>query len=262
MSIEIKTCNYVFIHGKKKGQVCGNKIRIKGEKCCYHKLCKHNRLHKTCKQCGKKNEICKHGITRSFCKKCGGSLICKHGKSKYSCKKCNGSMFCKHGKRKTLCSECGGGSLCEHGKRREICKDCKGGSVCEHNKIVWYCSVCDVVGHLSHNVRTSIRDVLHDKKRFTSFEYLCCSPKKFKKHIESQFEEGMTWENHGEWHIDHIIPLKYRQPSLKEMVKRLHYTNTQPMWATENQSKGNRYTGKHKRKQVKKKYSGSKSNKK
>ena len=48
----------------------------------------------------------------------------------------------------------------------------------------------------------------------------------------------MSWENYGEWHIDHKIPLKYSKPSLEEVVQRLHYTNTQPMWASENMSKG------------------------
>ena len=40
----------------------------------------------------------------------------------------------------------------------------------------------------------------------------------------------MSWENYGEWYIDHKIPLKYNKPSLEEVVQRLHYTNTQPMW--------------------------------
>ena len=45
--------------------------------------------------------------------------------------------------------------------------------------------------------------------------------------------------------MDHHIPLAYKQdgvsPSLEEVAKRLHYTNTQPLWASENMSKGNRY---------------------
>jgi hypothetical protein len=49
----------------------------------------------------------------------------------------------------------------------------------------------------------------------------------------------MTWDNYGEWHIDHITPLKYNNPSLEEVIERLHYTNTQPLWAEENLSKGN-----------------------
>ncbi len=54
----------------------------------------------------------------------------------------------------------------------------------------------------------------------------------------------MTWENYGKvWHVDHIIPLLYSEPTMKEVEARLHYTNTQPMFAVENMSKGNRYIG-------------------
>lgn len=59
------------------------------------------------------------------------------------------------------------------------------------------------------------------------------------KHIESQFTEGMTWENHGEWHIDHIIPLSSAKTK-EEMEKLCHYTNLQPLWKEENLSKGNK----------------------
>ena len=76
----------------------------------------------------------------------------------------------------------------------------------------------------------------------SSTEYLGCDIDTFKAHIESQFKEGMTWESHGEWHK---ILLKYKRngetPSLEEVALRLHYTNTQPMWASENISKGNHY---------------------
>ena len=54
----------------------------------------------------------------------------------------------------------------------------------------------------------------------------------------------MTWENYGKiWHIDHIVPINYNNPTLEEVIKRLHYLNTQPLWASENISKGNRYIG-------------------
>ena len=74
----------------------------------------------------------------------------------------------------------------------------------------------------------------------SSTEYLGCNIETFKKHIEQQSTEGMSWENYGERHIDHKTPLKYNKPLL-EVVQRLHYTNTQPMWASENMSKGCRY---------------------
>ena len=64
----------------------------------------------------------------------------------------------------------------------------------------------------------------------------------YKKFLEDKFVEGMSWENYGnEWHIDHIVPLKYKNPTIEEVMGRLHYTNTQPLWVYDNVSKGNRY---------------------
>ena len=77
-----------------------------------------------------------------------------------------------------------------------------------------------------------------------SLDYLGCSKTQFKAHIEKQFTGEMRWANYGtQWHIDHIIPLKYNKPSIDEIIARLHYTNTQPMLAKENLRKGHRYTG-------------------
>ena len=57
-----------------------------------------------------------------------------------------------------------------------------------------------------------------------------------KQHIERQFTKGMNWNNYGEWHIDHIIPLS--SAKTPERLKQLcHYTNLQPLWAEENLSK-------------------------
>lgn len=57
----------------------------------------------------------------------------------------------------------------------------------------------------------------------------------------------MTWENQGEWHIDHIVPLKYCKDGIKptheEVIERLHYKNLQAMWGPENIAKGNRFVG-------------------
>jgi hypothetical protein len=53
----------------------------------------------------------------------------------------------------------------------------------------------------------------------------------------------MSWTNYGEWEIDHIIPLMYENPTLDDIVARLHWTNTQPLWKHENAAKGNRFIG-------------------
>ena len=62
-----------------------------------------------------------------------------------------------------------------------------------------------------------------------------------KAHIERQFTKGMNWDNYGEWHIDHIIPLSSAN-SKQEIIKLCHYTNLQPMWAEDNLIKSNTIT--------------------
>jgi len=73
-------------------------------------------------------------------------------------------------------------------------------------------------------------------------DLLGCTLEEYKDYLESKFQEGMTWENHTVegWHIDHILPLKESKLSQEEKLKRLHYTNTQPLWAKDNISKGNK----------------------
>ena len=65
-----------------------------------------------------------------------------------------------------------------------------------------------------------------------------------KKHIENQFREGMSWENHSfrGWHIDHRIPL-ISAKNKEELIGLCHYTNLQPLWAIDNMQKGKKYGG-------------------
>lgn len=63
-----------------------------------------------------------------------------------------------------------------------------------------------------------------------------------KASIERQFTKGMNWDNHGEWHIDHIIPLASAKTE-KELIKLCHYSNLQPLWAFDNKSKSDNIIG-------------------
>ena len=74
------------------------------------------------------------------------------------------------------------------------------------------------------------------KKNSTTEDLLGCSFKDAVKHIESLFTEGMSWDNMGEWHIDHIIPLSSANTKI-ELIKLCHYRNLQPLWAVDNMSK-------------------------
>ena len=65
-------------------------------------------------------------------------------------------------------------------------------------------------------------------------------------HLESKFKPGMSWENYGEWELDHIVPDSWFEyssvydPSFKESWA---LSNLQPMWKVENASKSNKYSG-------------------
>jgi len=64
-----------------------------------------------------------------------------------------------------------------------------------------------------------------------------------KWHIEKQFVRGMSWDNAGEWHIDHIIPLssfRFSSTEDEEFLAAWALTNLRPMWALDNQRKSNK----------------------
>lgn len=180
-----------------------------------------------CRLCNKDGRCPMSGIIKRFCACCEGSQVCRHGKLKSHCKE------------KECVDDAGG--ICECGKRRNRCRKCGGGYYCEHNTIKHVCKVCNETGHLMATVRKRVYDALKSSKTKKSIEYLGCTVEFYKKYIEEKFEEGMSWENHGEWHIDHIIPLKYDDPTMEQVIERLHYTNTQPLWARDNLFKGNRF---------------------
>ena len=78
------------------------------------------------------------------------------------------------------------------------------------------------------------------QKNRRSNRYLGCTYADAMRHIERQFKKGMTWANHGKvWHIDHIVPLASFDLSNDDHVLMCcHYTNLQPMWASDNIRKG------------------------
>jgi len=70
-----------------------------------------------------------------------------------------------------------------------------------------------------------------------------CTPLQLRQHIESQFVKGMTWDNHGRWHIDHIMPCSAFDLTKPEQVKIcFNWQNLRPIWANQNRSKGKKIT--------------------
>ena len=101
----------------------------------------------------------------------------------------------------------------------------------------------DPLFKLSCNIRTLINNSINRqgyKKKSKTFEILGCSFEEFKQHLENQFTEGMSWNNFGEWHIDHIYPVSLAVDE-NHLTKLNHYTNLQPLWAIDNIKKSNKY---------------------
>lgn len=96
---------------------------------------------------------------------------------------------------------------------------------------------------LRRNLTNRIYIVLKNKadKKGRTMELTGCSLEDLMKHLESQFKEGMLWENYGKWHVDHIIPCSsFDLLNEEEQKKCFHYTNLQPLWQIENLKKSNK----------------------
>lgn len=70
-------------------------------------------------------------------------------------------------------------------------------------------------------------------------EFIGCSYEDLVTHLESQFTDGMNWENRGEWHIDHIMPIATAKTEA-DLLALFHFTNLRPLWAIDNRRKGSK----------------------
>ena len=81
-------------------------------------------------------------------------------------------------------------------------------------------------------------------KALKTAQLLGCTVPEFLAHIAAQFRDGMSWENHGKWEIDHIKPCRAFDLTDPEQQKAcFHYSNMQPLWMGENRSKSDSWNG-------------------
>lgn len=86
------------------------------------------------------------------------------------------------------------------------------------------------------------------KKQLRTKKYIDYTIPELINRIESQFQPGMSWDNYGKWHIDHIRPLVSfnffnadGSENVEEIKKAMALSNLQPLWARDNISKGGKY---------------------
>lgn len=94
---------------------------------------------------------------------------------------------------------------------------------------------------MSRRMRHALGGRNLSKKWEHIFDIVGYSVEKLKVHLESKFQENMSWDNIGEWHIDHIKPeSKFNYSSIKDQAFKDCWSldNLQPLWAKDNLSKG------------------------
>lgn len=86
-----------------------------------------------------------------------------------------------------------------------------------------------------------IWNALRTSKAGLSWEKLVgYSLKHLIKHLERQFLPGMTWENYGQWHVDHKIPISafnFTKPEDIDFKRCWALKNLQPLWGSDNCAK-------------------------
>ena len=95
-----------------------------------------------------------------------------------------------------------------------------------------------ITGLLRARIRSAIINQ-GGEKSIKTMQLVGCSVAELRQHLEQQFTQGMAWDNHGEWHIDHIKPCAaFDLSNEDEQRECFHYLNLQPLWAKDNLRKG------------------------
>lgn len=97
---------------------------------------------------------------------------------------------------------------------------------------------------LANNMRGRLYKALRRNssgKSISAVKDLGCSIPKFMLYVENQFQDGMSWDNYGEWHLDHVIPVSSFDLSYESQTKEaFNWLNYQPLWAKDNRIKYNK----------------------
>ena len=159
---------------------------------------------------------------------------CNEEKSldKYFVAKCKGNI-------RAACKEC------TSKKRNEYYQNNKRQTIVQNtNYQVARCKV-DPLFKLERNLRCRLYHALKNQKADKSNrtkKLTGCELPFLKGYLEAKFTEGMTWENHGSWHVDHIRSCcSFDLTQEEEQKKCFHYTNLQPLWARDNLSKEGKF---------------------
>jgi len=206
----------------------GGKVEVICERCGKPFCVNKSRLQKNCRYCssqcaiddkayvhyGEDNNFWINGGIERTCETCGKQFkvsvsTVKSGRGRFCSISCKGKAFWKGGK-----------NACQN----------------RYNE--------NPRNRLSNSMRAGIWETLSGGKSRISWQKLVgYSATQLKEHLESQFTNGMTWDNYGEWHVDHIRPISdfnFDTSDDPEFHECWSLWNLQPLWAKENVTKGGR----------------------
>lgn len=98
--------------------------------------------------------------------------------------------------------------------------------------------------HILCNLRRRMIRLAKSKSAMT-MELIGCSASELRAHLESNFTPGMSWDNYGKWHIDHIRPCaSFDLTDPQQQKECFHWSNLQPLWAADNIRKSDKMVAK------------------
>jgi len=104
--------------------------------------------------------------------------------------------------------------------------------------------MADPVLKLKMRLRCRIRYTVQGKLKVRTNEYIKFTSEELMSHLEPMWLPGMSWNNYGKkgWEIDHIKPCAAFDMSNPDEIRECwKLSNLQPLWCTENNSKGSLY---------------------
>ena len=101
----------------------------------------------------------------------------------------------------------------------------------------------DIIYKICGNLANRIYEEFKEKniKRTLTYSEFFCNYEIFKIHLSNQFKDGITYNNYGNWEVDHILPISsFNLYDIEEAKKCFNYKNLQPLWKEENLKKSNK----------------------
>jgi len=107
-------------------------------------------------------------------------------------------------------------------------------------KIYKHDKISLIINSLTKRANNTLRKQ-NIKLEYTHLQLIGCSKEELKNHLLMLFKDNMSFDNYGEWELDHIIPISsFNLHNNDELFKCFNYKNVQPLWKTENRKKSDK----------------------